>query len=126
MKREADRVQIDGVLAATGSRPIVEVSARDAWWGAQPTGNRYEGNNVLGRLWMELSSIFVRATWPPATESGPAASASAALPGAMAFRPPPFRRHPSQPHSRHPVSPTRASLPEDSTDAANTRPRPRG
>ena len=33
MKREANRTQIDAVLAATGACPIVEVSTRDAWWG---------------------------------------------------------------------------------------------
>ncbi|MCY4557666.1 MAG: NADAR family protein [Chloroflexi bacterium] len=54
MKREANAAEIDGVLAETGERPIVEVSTRDAWWGARPVAARYEGNNVLGRLWMEL------------------------------------------------------------------------
>ena len=54
MKREANRVAIDAVLAATGERPIVEVSTRDPWWGVWPVADRYEGRNVLGRLWMEL------------------------------------------------------------------------
>ena len=36
MKREANRTQIDAVLAATCERPIVEVSTRDPWWGARP------------------------------------------------------------------------------------------
>ena len=54
MKREANRDGIDALLAATGGRPIVEVSTRDAWWGARPVADRYEGHNVLGRLWMEL------------------------------------------------------------------------
>ena len=54
LKREADRTGIDAVLAATGERPIVEVSTRDPWWGARPVADRYEGRNVLGRLWMEL------------------------------------------------------------------------
>ncbi|MDE0408264.1 MAG: NADAR family protein [Alphaproteobacteria bacterium] len=53
-KREANRREIDAVLTATGDRLIVEVSTRDAWWGARPVADRYEGNNVLGRLWMEL------------------------------------------------------------------------
>ena len=46
--------EIDRILAATGERPIVEVSTRDAFWGARPAGDRYEGRNALGRLWMEL------------------------------------------------------------------------
>ena len=54
MKREANRDEIDAVLAKTGERPIVEVSTRDPWWGARPVADRYEGHNVLGRLWMEL------------------------------------------------------------------------
>ena len=54
MKREANAAEIDAVLVATGKRPIVEVSTRDPWWGAKPVADRYEGYNVLGRLWMEL------------------------------------------------------------------------
>ena len=54
MKREANAAEIDAVLAETGNRPIVEVSTRDPWWGARPVADRYEGHNVLGRLWMEL------------------------------------------------------------------------
>jgi len=54
MKREANPAAIDAVLAATGERAIVEVSTRDPWWGARPVADRYEGRNVLGRLWMEL------------------------------------------------------------------------
>ena len=53
-KREANRDEIDALLTATGERPIVEVSTRDPWWGARPVAVRYEGHNVLGRLWMEL------------------------------------------------------------------------
>ena len=54
LKREANAAEIDAVLAATADRPIVEVSTRDPWWGARPVADRYEGRNVLGRLWMEL------------------------------------------------------------------------
>ncbi|MCY3671545.1 MAG: NADAR family protein [Alphaproteobacteria bacterium] len=54
MKREANAAEIDVALAATGDRAIVEVSTRDAWWGAKPVGDSYRGANVLGRLWMEL------------------------------------------------------------------------
>ena len=54
MKRETNTAEIDAVLAATSDRPIVEVSTRDPWWDARPVADRYEGKNVLGRLWMEL------------------------------------------------------------------------
>ena len=54
MKREANAAAIDAALARTGDRAIVEVSTRDAWWGAKPAGDLYRGGNVLGRLWMEL------------------------------------------------------------------------
>ena len=54
LKREANAAEIDAALAETGERPIVEVSTRDPWWGARPVADRYEGHNVLGRLWMEL------------------------------------------------------------------------
>ncbi len=54
MKREANAAAIDAALAATGDRAIVEVSTRDAWWGAKPAGDTLRGANVLGRLWMEL------------------------------------------------------------------------
>ena len=42
MKREANQAEIDAVLAATGDRPIVEVSTRDPWWGARPVADRYD------------------------------------------------------------------------------------
>ena len=35
-------------------REIPQISRRDAFWGAIPAGDVYEGENVLGRLWMEL------------------------------------------------------------------------
>jgi len=54
MKRETNAAEIDAALAATGDRPIVEVSTRDPWWGAKPVGDTWRGYNVLGRLWMEL------------------------------------------------------------------------
>ena len=54
MKREADTAAIDAALARSGECAIVEVSTRDAWWGAKPAGDSYRGANVLGRLWMEL------------------------------------------------------------------------
>ena len=54
MKREANAAGLDAVLADTDDRFIVEVSTRGPWWGARPVANRYEGRNVLGRLWMEF------------------------------------------------------------------------
>ena len=54
MKREANAAWIHAALARSGDRPIVEVSTRDPWWGAKPAGDTYRGENVLGRLWMEL------------------------------------------------------------------------
>ena len=43
------------VLIATGERPIVEESRKDAFWGAKPNENELlDGCNVLGRLLMEL------------------------------------------------------------------------
>lgn len=46
---------VQRMLAATGTRPIVEDSRHDAWWGARPQPDgRLIGHNVLGRLWMEL------------------------------------------------------------------------
>ena len=54
MKREANAAQVDAALTRSGDRPIVEVSTRDLWWGAKPGGDTYRGENVLGRLWMEL------------------------------------------------------------------------
>ncbi len=53
-KHEANPAEIDALLARSAERPIVEISTKDAFWGAKPQGNTYEGNNVLGRLWMEL------------------------------------------------------------------------
>ncbi len=53
-KREAHPERIDALLRRTESRPIVEFSARDDYWGAHADASRYVGGNVLGRLWMEL------------------------------------------------------------------------
>ena len=60
--------EIDAVLAETADRPIVEVSARDPWWGARPVADRYEGRNVLGRLWMELRQQLLEGN--PESRSG--------------------------------------------------------
>ena len=43
------------LLLDTGSRPIVEQSRKDAFWGTRPANDRtLVGTNVLGRLLMEL------------------------------------------------------------------------
>ena len=48
------------LLRATGSRPIVEQSHRDSFWGARPRGTgSLVGANVLGRLLMELRQELV-------------------------------------------------------------------
>ena len=69
MKREANAAAINAVFADTGDRPIVEVSTRDPWWGTRPVADRYEGRNVLGRLWMELRQQL--RDGEPAARSGP-------------------------------------------------------
>jgi len=38
----------------TAGRPIVEISSRDNFWGTLAVEDRLEGQNILGRLWMEL------------------------------------------------------------------------
>ena len=44
-----------GLLLKTGTRPIVEESQKDAFWGAKPKDDgMLVGMNVLGRLLMEL------------------------------------------------------------------------
>jgi len=46
---------LSSLLCETGDRPIVEISKRDPFWGAQPDSNGMAvGENILGRLWMEL------------------------------------------------------------------------
>ena len=54
MKREANPALVDTALQQTGDRPIVEFSNKDTFWGACPAGDTLVGQNILGRLWMEL------------------------------------------------------------------------
>ena len=54
MKREANPELVNAALQKTGDRPIVEYSRHDSFWGAQRQGDSLVGQNVLGRLWMEL------------------------------------------------------------------------
>ena len=77
MKREADPGLIDNALERTGHRPIVEISHRDSFWGARPAGEVYEGDNVLGRLWMELrhqvrenDPLALASAWEPRIQIG--------------------------------------------------------
>lgn len=46
------------LLLATGTRPIVEESKKDDFWGAKASGEQLMGFNVLGRLLMELREEF--------------------------------------------------------------------
>jgi len=46
------------LLLETGTRPIVEESSKDQFWGAFFDGKKYEGMNVLGRLLMELREVY--------------------------------------------------------------------
>ena len=54
MKREANAAEIDAVLAATGERPIVEVSTRDPWWGAAPSRTATRVTTSLAGCGLEL------------------------------------------------------------------------
>ena len=68
MKREANRAAIDAVLAATGDRPIVEVSTRDPWWGARPSPTATRaGTSSDGSGWSSASSFAIG---EPAARSG--------------------------------------------------------
>lgn len=55
VKLAQNPVAFGDLLESTGDRPIVEDSARDAFWGAKPQGpDRLIGGNVLGNLLMDL------------------------------------------------------------------------
>lgn len=41
-------------LAGTGKKPIVEISAKDAFWGCKPVGTELVGQNHIGRLLMKV------------------------------------------------------------------------
>ncbi len=83
MKREANPGLIDAALDRTAQRPIVEVSRHDAFWGARDAGDIYEGENVLGRLWMELrhhirqnDPLALAEAWSPKIDVGALAPAA--------------------------------------------------
>lgn len=42
------------ILALSGSKPIVELSMRDDFWGAKPRGDKLVGRNMLGYLLDQL------------------------------------------------------------------------
>lgn len=46
--------EFGGLLLSTDSRPIIERSRRDPFWGAKLEGEVLVGQNVLGKLLMEL------------------------------------------------------------------------
>lgn len=52
--------RFSGLLLATDGKPIVEDSRKDAFWGAKPDpdSDTLTGQNVLGRLLMELRDQF--------------------------------------------------------------------
>ena len=54
MKRETHPALVDPAIEKTGNRPIVEFSNKDSFWGARRDGDKLVGQNILGRLWMEL------------------------------------------------------------------------
>jgi len=41
------------VFDETKGRPIVEISRRDDFWGTREVDDRLEGQNILGRLWIQ-------------------------------------------------------------------------
>jgi hypothetical protein len=64
------------LLLSTGDRAIVEESTKDAFWGAKPQpDDELVGENVLGRLLMELREQLreypdqLREVKPPAIDS---------------------------------------------------------
>lgn len=52
--KHAASSEVARLLRSTKDRPIVEISKRDDYWGAVETKEGLEGENWLGRLWMEV------------------------------------------------------------------------
>ena len=54
LKFASNQEKITRLMKDTDDLPIVEISKRDAFWGANPSGELLVGENILGRLLMEL------------------------------------------------------------------------
>lgn len=73
VKLAQNRRPFGELLLSTGNRTIVEESARDAFWGARPRGDgTLLGQNVLGRLLMELRDEVRSNNEPVASVAPPA------------------------------------------------------
>src|SRR3546814_9008235 len=92
------KLQSDGfvaAMAATDGKPIVEISTRDAFWGAKPNGKQLTGQNVLGAI-LDQSYAGARENELPRGTAFPTpAQAQALLPSAAG--------HASAPTGRAPV-----------------------
>lgn len=62
VKLICNRESFGSLLRRSGDRPIVEVSARDGFWGAVPQGDSLVGLNTLGLLLMELRDTMDQLT----------------------------------------------------------------
>lgn len=61
VKLAQNHVSFGGLLLSTGDQPIVELSRKDDYWGAKVvdgSGELLVGQNVLGRLLMELRELL--------------------------------------------------------------------
>ena len=80
MKREANAAQIDALLAATGDRPIVEVSTRNPWWGRAPSPTATRARTCSAASGWSSAGSFATTTRQAAPVLGSTASTSAASP----------------------------------------------
>ena len=70
-------------LGETGDMDIVEMSNRDAWWGAKPEGNILRGINVLGKLLTLLRDL--RAGGDPGRRDAAAQLIALTVPGKLSI-----------------------------------------
>lgn len=54
LSRKVEVKDFGTILALSGSKPIVELSMRDDFWGAKPRGDKLVGRNMLGYLLDQL------------------------------------------------------------------------